>query len=509
MIKHFNTDRPRRPVGTPEWPKNPTEVPTLFSARKPLRKLRVLVDAALLGTPPSGETLDRATVLCALLDSEVVEWYRYTDGLPPADVAPLDLPSLQPPYPVYAGWAVAYPPVEEPRPHWPVVYSSNPRSYTLSGVTGAVVEFAKSDETQPVYAELDPEQRAKRRAMDALALQVADQALHADVFITERPYLYSGSTLVSRRDVTVCPRAEAVPLIALYLRAQREFILPTGDIVGKLRFGRGLYYWVGARELLPEAWRWFGACVQHAAGSGSDKLALLGGSLLSRVTQALQERDAVHIALSQPATNDTADEALGSVDTVLVLLMGAVDASARVAHEVLTVPGRERSAGWQNDEWRRRVAAEAPSLADMVAPGTPGAHRLTILRLLRNSVHGAALQGVTYLLDGKTETRIGLPADDEAEILAAMDALGGHARWGVRSLGAGMSHVEPAVLVDRLFDEVVKLLNGLMRETPVELLPHVTITAENSQPPVEDPPRGNFETFSEWNRLAIRWQLGF
>lgn len=203
------------------------------------------------------------------------------------------------------------------------------------------------------------------------------------------------------------------------------------------------------------------------------------------------------------------DEALGSLDTVLILLMGAVDASARVVHQVLNLTTSERSAGWQNDDWRKRVAAKAPTLAAVVDPGTTGKHTLTILRLLRNSVHGAALQGVMYFQDGTAETHIGLPAQDEAAILAAMDAMGGRASWGVRSLGPGLSLVEPGLLVDRLFEAVVPLLNDLMRETPVESLPHVSITPDTFKPPIVDPSKGRFDTFSEWNRLAIRWQLGF
>lgn len=159
-----------------------------------------------------------------------------------------------------------------------------------------------------MYAELGPEARAQRRELGALALQVADQAVQADVFITHRPYLYSGSPLATEPDVTVCTLDEAIPLIALYLRTQHEFALPTGVTAGvpdfRLRFNRGLYYWVGARGLLPEAWRWFNACVQHSSGSGDNKLELLSESLLSRVMKALQERDEVHSALNQPANND-------------------------------------------------------------------------------------------------------------------------------------------------------------------------------------------------------------
>ena len=345
--------------------------------------------------------------------------------------------------------------------------------------------------------------------MDQLALQVASRVLSADIFVTHRPYLHAGSKVVSAPNVTACTLDGAIPLVALYFRAQHEFVLPTHAAIGTFRFQRGLYFWVGARELLPEAWRWFAACAQHSAASGDEKLLLLGGSLLSRISRALQERDEVQIALNQPPGNDSFDEALGRLDNVLISLMGAIDACARVAHVILKVSGRERTAAWQNDDWLRRVEASEPRLSAVVGPGTPGAHTVTILSKLRNSVHGVALQGTTLLKDGKMEALVGLPEEDEALILDAMDAMGGRASWGFRPIGVGRSHVEPAVLVDRLFAETIALLNRLMQETPVERLPDVTITPDMSQPPVEDPAKGTLDTFSEWNRLAIRWQLGF
>jgi hypothetical protein len=357
------------------------------------------------------------------------------------------------------------------------------------------------------------EQRAEMQAFDMLALRVAERVLEADVFITHRPYLYSESALVSKLDVTISTLDDAIPRIALYLRAQGEFDLPTPTTASapQLKFGfkRGLYYWVGARELLPEAWRWYSACAQHSSGVGNDKLLLLGGSMLSRVTKALQERDLVHIALNKPPNIDTSDEALSSLDNVLVSLMGAVDVTARVAHYVLNLSGDEYSVGWQRDGWCNRVAANAPALAAIVQSGTPERHTLTILRKLRNSVHGTALEGVMYSKDEEEETRVGLPPDDEAAILEAMSATGGPESWGVLTQGAGLSLVRPAVLVDRLFEEVLLLLNNLMKETPVERLGQVTISADMCKPPREDPSKGTFDTFSEWNRSAIRWQLGF
>ena len=138
--------------------------------------------------------------------------------------------------------------------------------------------------------------------------------------------------------MTYCTIEDALTVIGLYLRSQGSFVIsrhPAGR--GTHNMNRGLYYWVGTRELLPSAWRWFSACVQYSTRVGDNSLLLLGQSVLQRVQRALQVRDEVHVALNKPQDNDTADDALSSLDVALLLLMGAVDATARVVHAVLGI----------------------------------------------------------------------------------------------------------------------------------------------------------------------------
>jgi hypothetical protein len=238
---------------------------------------------------------------------------------------------------------------------------------------------------------------------------------------------------------------------------------------------------------------------------------LLAGSLLQRVDRALETRDAIHIALNQPQNNDVRDDALSSLDIVLILLMSAVDVAARVAHRVLNLPSSgEYQAAWQNrrkNGWVEQVRALEPALAATVDQGTVNEQTLTILRLLRNSVHGAALQGIAFLEGGvrrDQETLTALPPADEPVLLAAMDALGGRAGWGVNAAAAipVRTHVDPGILAERLFEHVLKLLNDLMKATPVEQLTHVLLAPAASSPPTGD------TVFEPWKRDSIRRQLG-
>lgn len=328
--------------------------------------------------------------------------------------------------------------------------------------------------------------------------------MKADLYITDRPYLHDRGRAFAR-GVTICRPEDALPLLSLYLRRQDRFLVDQ-----RFAFNRGLFYWVGTRELLPEAWRWFTACVQHSTGSGDDGLMLLAGSLLQRVDRALEARDEIHAALNQTQNNDVREDALAHLDVVLILLMAAMDVTARVAHRVLGLPpGDDYRAAWQSRRrggWFAAIQANAPALAAVIADGTPGADTLTILRLLRNSVHGAALQGLAFNpRSGSQESLVGLPRDDEAEVLDAMDRLGGRNVWGVRRLLPGRSHVDPGLLVDRLLVSTVETLNALMAATPVEMLPHVALAPSDRLPP---DPKDALDPFAPWIRQSIGLQLG-
>jgi hypothetical protein len=220
----------------------------------------------------------------------------------------------------------------------------------------------------------------------------------------------------------------------------------------------------------------------------------------------LQIRDDLLRATNRKQDNDVAEDALIALDTCLVFLMGAVDVTARVAHRVLGMPpGDSYKAKWQNPAWVGSVAAQAPKLAHLVAAGTPGCDALTILRLLRNSVHEAGLTAMGIGLPGRREgTLVGLPTADRERILAAADCLGGRSAWGLRELIPGRLHAEPDRLFERLFPAIIQLLNELMAGTPVETLSGVSLTTVT-----HEAPRDPGSPFGERERLSIRWQLGF
>jgi hypothetical protein len=508
LIPRLNRSNPVVP-GRPEWPEWPQPgqrlTGALFEARPSLRRLIVLADAELLASP-NDATLDQKVLLTGLLTHPYVEFLRFSDEGPPPDAArretrpPVALRS------VAEGWAELQAP--DGSGLRGVVYAaSSGGGYT--GIWGNRAEVARRDASSSVYAELASGDAAERRERDALALGVAE-VVHADLFVTARPYLFARRLPV--QGVTVCKPSEALALVGLYLRSQQAFVIWRGtDGFGSFNMNEGLYFWVGTRELLPAAWRWFTACVQQSNPTSDRTLLELGESLLRRVQRALEARDRLHRVFNLPQNNDTARAVLSELDSILVLLMGAADVSARVAHMVLGITGSVRDAGWQNyRRWLPQVATAEPALAALFNASTEHNHALTILRLMRNTVHGQMIRSIALQQPGRMlETAIVLPASsgDEAAILSSMDALGGRGSWGA-STGPYRWLVDPGVFIEQLLPRIVTMLNEIMDATPVERLSQVHLTQADCQPPAPDPAAGGMDTFGERSRLSIRWQLG-
>lgn len=497
MIKRLDVSNPRPP--RERWPvdDDPFRKRHLFTGRKRFRKLRVMIDASLLTTH---ETLPDTQVklLTELLDDPLIDVIRYADEGPPSGVAPR---ATTDGVDVYEGWAVVHDHV--PGQAWGIVLSWDPDSVTISSVHGTTVDIAERDTESDVYKDLPPGDAADRRRADALAAQIAVQAVRADLYVTERPYLHV-CTRGATRGVTVCNPAQALPVLGLYFRAQDVF-----PIARQYRMDRGRFYWMAGRELLPEGWRWRAACVQHAFASNDESMMILGDTLFQRVERALETRDRIHVALNQPQDNDTQDTALAELDVALVLLMGAVDVTARVAHRVLQLPlGKEHLSAWQKTEWLDDVRKQAPQLADVVGPESQGNHTLTILRLLRNSVHGAALPSITYQIRSKhVDSLVGLPRAEEARVRSSMEATGGSVKWGARA-DLPWRLLDLGIFIDHLLESVSALLNNLMKHTPVEQLSHVDLTPWDVMPLPASNNADVFDPVAPWIRQSARWQLG-
>ena len=393
----------RRAPEWPEWPPPHLQLSgALFEPRPPLRILRVLADADLLANPDD-RMLSPKLILTGLLAHRYVRLLRYGDdgpfpGVPRRQYGPPESGLV-----VAEGWAELLLPPDgsEGRD----VLHTETSGPVMSAVWGKRAEYARGDITPTAYGDLDGPSAADQRARDALAAEVA-QAVGADIFVTERPYLFETRAAIGQ-GVAICRTAEALALVSLYLRSQGEFIVfPAPDGTGGLSMNEGLYYQVGSVELLSQSWRWSRVCAEISQATGDETMSELYGSLLRRLQRALKTRDGLHLACNLLQNNDTARTVLTELDSILVSLMGAVDGTARVAHLALGLSGTPYGAGWQHDQsWLPKVAAHEPDLAKLFNPGAAHHHTLTILRLLRNTVHGQMLRTTAIQRTGDCKRR--------------------------------------------------------------------------------------------------------
>jgi hypothetical protein len=426
----------------------------LFEKRPPLRKLVVLADADLLADPDDG-TLNPTVLLTGLLTHPYIKLLRYRDAGSPAGT-PQKGDTAE-------GWAELLPPDDyEGRG---LVYAHLSEQAVCTRVYGKYAEYARGDESAIAYRDRGVEAAADQRELDTLAAEIA-AAVNADLFVTERPYLFEMQWHVAQ-GVTLCPISKALAVVGLYLRSQNEFVLwHAANGSGKLVTNEWLYYQIGAVELLPELGRWSSAHAALKSEDGRKALSSLHDALLQRVQRSLRTRDAIFRAYNLPQKRDAVRTMLVELDALLMLLMGAVDASARFIHILLSLPTKDRrQAGWQRSAWRDEIAKKATTLGDLFGPSTPLAYTLIILSRLRNTIHSEMIRATVRQSVRSQDAFIRLPDEDEETILEAMDALGGRAAWGARTDHDGSAALDPGLFVERLLPKVLTLLNAVMEHT--------------------------------------------
>jgi hypothetical protein len=371
-----------------------------------------------------------------------------------------------------------------------------------AGAMGNIIAAGGEDTRTSAYSDLPAEEAKARRLADSVAA-VAAQKSNADMFITERPFLYATSWFRGR-GVAFCRPHEAVRLVSLYLRTCGTFLVRRTS-GGPYTFDKGLFYWVAARAVLPSGWRWYSACVSSDVATQNDELTHLGATVFQRIARSLQAWDGLLRLFHRKQDANIAEDLAVALDTSLIFLMGALDACARVAHRVIGLPADEAyAAAWQKGRWLKKIAERAPRLREIVATGSVGNDVLTILRLLRNTVHGAGLDAtiVSRAGAGLDEALVSLPRTDATEILCAIERQGGVDKWGLREVMPGIFHAEPATMMESLLPATVRLLDSLMEATPVELLDGVrAYEGRRAGRPGRDP-------FGEVQQQNVRWQLG-
>jgi len=303
---------------------------------------------------------------------------------------------------------------------------------------------------------------------DDLCVAGAHVSLRQDVLVTISPQLLQSTALPSLRMANPRTPLEAAKLVGLLLRSRDNYTY-SAQGMSRQSLDRGLFYLVLCREQLPSMWRYFSTCV-HAAQNRQDDTLYLGQSIRSRSVRALQARDAIGFQFYMTQDNNTRDTIMYHFNYLTLLLSGALDAQARIAHRVYGVEGMgERDAYLHRKDFRKALKANgADDLCDILC--SPRFWDLdALLRDLRNSIHGAGLPTLG-LFDGREQTSfIELLPGYMDKVRRAANRRGGFLQWGLIERGE-RTWVEPYTYASKLVQECLGLLDSIASATDVVCL---------------------------------------
>jgi hypothetical protein len=328
----------------------------------------------------------------------------------------------------------------------------------------------------------------------ALVFAAASDESDADAFVSRRSFLLEDDG--PRSPIVVDP-AQALALVGLAMRVNGNHAIGA-DLID-LQLKGSTFHFLLARDLLRAGWRWFSGCVASGHATGDDSIVYLGQTAHERFQRVLQLRDRLHALAKQEPTRSRGDEVLFQLETLLLFLSAAFDATARVAH-IVYLGGDYEEAGWRRPSWQKKLEPVAPQLAAVAADGTAGAALLQIIGALRNTIHGEALRTTENREpSGLTAQLIELPDREAVKIRERLAVLGEDADdWGLR-VNHGRHALAPDHFVEALLPRSVAVLNELMEETKTELLPGVDV------PDLRGPP-GDMPNSRWWDDM-FSWEI--
>lgn len=332
------------------------------------------------------------------------------------------------------------------------------------------------DEKSPQFSE----------ALQEVLLAGASNAIRHDIFVTASPTLLSNKGKVFIRHANVRSPSEAARIAGLFLRSRGTFTYGVGGSFSH-SFDRGLFYWVLTRYRLPKMWHYFSACLDGGKVR-KDDTDMVGQSILARCDRALEARDNIVRLLYVPQDNNIRDEMMYHFDYLTLLLAGAIDAQARVAHRAYKITASpERVANFRRQDFQTELnSAGATKLVQFVTSPL-FINASTLLSRLRNTIHGASMPTLAYNEGGEPQKSfIQVTSEHRDELWAAAEGLGSAARWGLRK-----SHdrvlLEPCSYATALVAEIFKCVNEIADATDlIGLFPTGHAIRHYPGPPADD-----------------------
>jgi hypothetical protein len=357
------------------------------------------------------------------------------------------------------------------------------RPFDVERVDGSGFSSGVAGNAPDIARELaEPGEEAEAERVMTLARGAADHG--CDALVTSNSLLLERFPRNLIEGANPMPPREAVAVLGLFLRVREDFVFEVSPNFRET-LDRGTFYFLVARDLTPSGWRWFSACVDSADATKDDDLLLTAQSGMERLDRALRARDRLHETLQVPATRDSATEAIFYLDVTLLMLGGAFDAAAVVAHRVEQLGGSERRVGWGSKDWLKEIARTNRPLAMMMARGQPHRDARELVAVMRNTIHSQALRSVTWQIGAKRDERVVVPDQVASDLEQIVKRRGTPADFGLSRHTDGRLYVDLGVYVDAVLPPVADALNAIMDETRVERLPGVDATKLSAGPPNE------------------------
>jgi hypothetical protein len=229
----------------------------------------------------------------------------------------------------------------------------------------------------------------RRPMSDTEMLVMIHERFGHDVLVTTDGSLLQLSSATD--NANILPPTLALPLAHLYLRSRGKFLNRVADDF-QGTFNRGLFYLVLLRALLPELWPFM-----RTASNQFPQTGVLCSAIRIRCIRALEAQDELgRLYFGQRSSWDDLDRMAYHFDYVTLLLLGAIDAQARIVRQVYGVAVKPKYASYKNENFMKKLrAASAVKICDLVESGV---HHdfLEILRTIRNKIHADALGQITY-----------------------------------------------------------------------------------------------------------------
>ncbi len=322
---------------------------------------------------------------------------------------------------------------------------------------------------------------------EELMIGVAHMAVSHDLLITTSPRLLAlrDNREYLRKDwnlagINPLLPTEAVRIAALFQRSRDEYRpRDNSEEIPRRTIGRSAFYSVLAYENLPNAWLYESACGRARL---SDDTYQLSKSVLVRCMRALEARDTLGQLFYVPNYDSITDRVVYHFDYLSLILFGAFDAMARLAHRVYKIKKpNEHMAGFHRQDFRDALkAAGAMDLENLVS-NQRFQDILFVVGKLRNNIHGAAVEAWHVgSIENLNMAQIEIPDNQAAKFWSRFTSLGAGTDWGVQKQHPSSSgqvypysiRIEPYTFASRLLRECLPIINEIMATTEVvRLLP--------------------------------------